>query len=64
MNWYKNHIVYEFVLHNLYQLYEFVCMNSYKKLVKKKKPGWDFQPGTNMACNRRRLCHPPPRHRH
>jgi hypothetical protein len=19
-----------------------------------------FQPGTNMACNRRRLCHPPP----
>jgi hypothetical protein len=27
MNWYKNHTLYEFVLYNMYN---FICMNSYK----------------------------------
>jgi len=34
------------------KLYEFVCMNLYKKKRKKKRK-LGFQPGTNMACNRR-----------
>ncbi len=46
MNWYKNHTLYEFKLHNLYNN----CMNSFvwirtKISEKKKKPGWDFNPG-------------------
>ena len=30
MNWYKNHTLYEFVLYNMYN---FICMNSYKKKI-------------------------------
>jgi hypothetical protein len=52
-NWYKNHTVYEFVLNNLYNN----CMNSFvwicTKISEKKETRLGFQPGTNMACNRR-----------
>ena len=59
--------LYEFVLYNLY-MYEFILYNLYKKRTnymnpyvwictriseKKKKTRLGFQPGTNMACNRR-----------
>ena len=40
----------------VYQLCEFVFMNSWKKIASRL----GFQPGTNMACNRPRLFHPPP----
>ena len=60
----KNHTVYEFVLHDLYNN----CMNSFvwilTKISEKKETRLGFQPGTKMACNRRLDCHPPPHRLH
>jgi len=41
--------------------YEFVCMNSYKKLAKKKKKeSWDFNPGPIWLAIVAAARHPPP----
>jgi hypothetical protein len=58
MNWYKNHTLYEFVLYNMYN---FICMNSYKKLVKKRfASGLGFKPRTKWLAIVAAAHHPPP----
>ena len=65
-NWYKNHTVYELVLHNLYNncmnLYYTICIKISEK--KDLHPGWDFNPGPIWLAIVAALRHPPPRRLH